>query len=231
MYGIVLRASAIGCAISASSATATWAAHVGNVDQSQEISQSGHQAFAGYGDWAGGQVEACQTFRVGTTGSLTGLDLMLNNWSFGDSWAGIQIRPTDANGVPLSNDTSVLRTWGVTVPSGQPRYFSATWSAPYLQVRAGDVLAIVVYTNDASGIRWKGAIGDPYPAGGAFGRVFKSPNAKGSWRASLTPAFDLTFRTYVIPVPEAPSCIAMLSSLPALQLAGTKSRLPRAKRR
>jgi hypothetical protein len=145
-----------------------------------------------------------QTFTVGISGRMTGVDLsVVTGDPPGTEAALISILRTTPGGLPDAAQTTIEE---VTLPAsywslrGTPneQAYRHIDLAPF-SVTAGDVLAISVTTN-GGGLSWQGG-GDgrvPYPAG----RVTYPPGnpfvlSPGGW--TEMPGFDFAFQTYVIP--------------------------------
>jgi hypothetical protein len=136
-----------------------------------------------------------QTFTVGITGTLTGVDVLVAQL--------FQLQPEDLEitifstigGVPYVAVTAPFHLSPATVPIVS---HPSTWDgyaylrAPFaLPVTAGDVLAIVVSTGPTSQYYWAGAFAGGYRGGQLY------ENSAGSWFPSGSE--DQAFRTFVAP--------------------------------
>jgi hypothetical protein len=158
-------------------------------------------------------VDQAQTFTVGITGNLVGLQLYLytNTTTRG---AIVDLRPTLA-GIPVNDDNSALI--GALVASSSipslsfPTFVTIDLSASPLAVVAGQELAISIRGAlrgfDDGSFNIRGDLGNPYGSGAAFSRT----NATVDWFQSCAfgdcgPAsnqIDFGFRTFVEPAVAA----------------------------
>jgi PEP-CTERM motif len=176
---------------------------------------------------ASGTIDWSQTFTVGISGQLTGVDVAIERLSVVQQPLLYDIRRT-AGGVPTSANSgvNVLATGSISaesvpiVQNGTKQLPSLTHldiSGSDILVTAGDILAIVLRSNDPGGggaltYEWHGTRpGDPYDRGSAFVRDrFSQPD---QWVAEVDNVPDLEFSTQVAAVPEPASLILILSGL------------------
>jgi len=166
---------------------------------------------------SGNQVDWAQTFTVGLSGRLTGLDLRIGRQPTTQQPLLYDLRNTSANAPTESDAGANVLVSGQLQASEVPTDFELSappnvfvhidLSAAALQVNAGDVLAIVLRSdNPGTAYRWFGVNGPPsiprYSGGDSYHR-----NLAG-WN-KLSESGDNAFRTYVSAVPE-PSCGALM---------------------
>ncbi|GAA5505791.1 PKD domain-containing protein [Novipirellula caenicola] len=141
-------------------------------------------------------IQRAQTFTVGQTGQLVGVDLRLNHGSSTVSDLIVDVRPA-VGGVPVDNDGDALASVVLTtndVP-GTPTFVSVDLSSFNVSVSQGDELAIVLRltnTTDNSGFNWTGQSPGSYGGGGLYNRNIN--NTLG-WQASSD--IDMGFKTYI----------------------------------
>lgn len=167
-----------------------------------------------------------QSFTVGVTGELVSLELQL-----GHEWAGIvdpllvDVRPVDAEGVPLADDASFLAL--VAIPpsavaqgAGIPTVWHTIVLPEPISVVAGQVLAVVLRSDDPArswepgfefGYLWAGQE-EIYDGGEGFFRI--SRPSGDAWNTGFPEDFSL--RTYVEPVPAPPLSLVLGAALLAL---------------
>ena len=165
-----------------------------------------------------------QTFTVGISGELVAFDLYLTASSsiYSVYW---DIRPT-SGGAPEATNANALAS-GSVVTSSLPNswgFYTFNLSSG-ATVHAGDVLAITMSTTASSTVASFGGRSDnPYGGGSLY-----TDGAMGTattW--SAVPAYDLGFRTYVVPasVPE-PETVSLLFGLVTLLAVATGRRYAR----
>ena len=137
--------------------------------------------------------DLAQTFTVGLTGVLTGVDVYVMRL-VGDADLIVEVRPT-VGGVPVESDVAALASVvipraSVPLPS-DVGFTSVDLTSFRVNVLAGQVLAIVLRTQGQTTYQWEGSAGNKYVGGALFSR---SP----SW-AVVHPNFDLGFQTFVQP--------------------------------
>lgn len=142
-----------------------------------------------------------QTFTVGLSGQLAAVEAYLGNpFERFESDLILSVRPTDSEGVPLVADDFDLATSTLSVavvPRGK-QFIRFEFAEPLPEVQVGDVLAIIIWaTGPVGNVGWGGSINDPYPQG--TGYSLRQPPEGEPWSPS---SIDLSFRTYVLPVPE-----------------------------
>lgn len=141
-------------------------------------------------------VDWSQTFTVGITGTLTRVDVRMFKAS-GDVTDPLlfDIRTTVA-GVPTETDAGANILASVSIAAGDvsttESLFNVDLSSFSLGVTTGDVLAIVLRSDDATGgaYQWRGTDPDVYSGGTAYFRT------GGTW-GEEEQIEDLNFRTYV----------------------------------
>ena len=156
--------------------------------------------------------QVAQTFTVGISGKLAGLDLQVrtSNASPPTGDLLVDIRPT-TSGVPVEDDA--LAFANVTIPAADVPIFSPITDefvsvdlSPFsIFVTPSDVLAIVLRYFDSGSYVWLDQIedlGDTYANGAGYARRF-SP----TW-GRLQPESDFGFQTTVVP---EPTTLALLS--------------------
>lgn len=183
------------------------------------------QEFTGPGTEASVSVDEifprAQTFTVGTSGTLTRIALSIARGATtldGDALT-IDVRPTDASGIPLDDDGSALATvallgsqLGNTLDAASLHEIDLTSFG--LEVAAGDELAIVARANvpffGGRAFAWGARVvaGEGYPGGIAWLRT-----PPGSWTLQNDGGVDLVFRTWV---PEPTAGASVLAAFCAL---------------
>jgi hypothetical protein len=170
---------------------------------------------------AGNDIDWAQTFTVGITGQLVGFDVPVSRGSSIVQPLLYDIRQT-VGGVPTDADfgINVLASGLVNaqaipilpqLPSQAPSLTHFDVSDAGLSVAAGDVLAIVLRSDDPGtqgpGITytWYGNYNNSYTRGVAFYR-----DATGTDQWNNQGGIDMEFETEVIPVPE-PATLALLA--------------------
>jgi hypothetical protein len=154
-----------------------------------------------------------QTFTVGLTGTLTSFEIAVRTAAAGATNPLLVDLRTTTGGVPTTPDAGANVLFSTTVSSGIGTTFTTLTFAPGLSVVAGDVLAIVLRSNDPAipGVyEWPGTAAGGYAGGAAHLRL-----GSGAWGTS-TSIGDLWFRTFVdpgttTPVPE-PALAALLAA-------------------
>lgn len=147
----------------------------------------------------GGPTDKAQTFTVGRTGSLTGIEIYIQqNIPAGDDLI-IDVRVTAA-GVPIENDATTLavRTIPFTSVPASYAYLFVDLSADNISVTAGDVLAIVLRAPPYGSTDYSlSTTESDYAAGVTF---YRNPEATSTtWTPS---GGDFGFKTHVCsPVP------------------------------
>ena len=141
--------------------------------------------------------DKAQTFTVGLTGQLTGVDVFIFRQSIATEDLIVDVRAT-AGGVPIENNAAALATVVIprlSVPT-TVGFLHVDLTPFALGVTAGDVLAIVLRTASHGGPEygWDGQTTDPYPAGGHY---FRNPSAGVPTWTLTDPSFDVGFRTFV----------------------------------
>jgi hypothetical protein len=200
------------CVVSAMPFAAALGSPPGAIDQRQDAPGSTGVAYAFHGTT--NYIEASQTFRVGRSGKLTGVDLNIEHAQNGVAVLPltVDIRRTNGSGFPVADDNQALVV--TTIPATniplQPDYVTLDFSSSNIPVQAGDLLAIVLSSSDSVGYAWLGHHDNLYPAGGIFYREYANPLSKGAFNAGLTTSFDFNFRTYVDPVPEPATAVLSL---------------------
>lgn len=134
-----------------------------------------------------------QTFTVGITGTLTGVDVLVAQM-FGPQPEDLDVTIYDTiNGQPHAALTAPVHLPAATIPNvSHPATFSEyafLHSQFALHVSAGDVLAIVVSTGPTSQYMWAGALMGGYERGQLYTTTTTTWAAAGSE--------DQVFRTYV----------------------------------
>lgn len=150
-----------------------------------------------------GSINKAQTFTVGLTGTLTRVEVLINNDGVDLAQQPdllFDIRPAPG-GVPSDDDGSAL--FQVSIPRDElesmatPAFYAVELGALGFAVTAGDSLALVFRGADGNNIAVLfGENTNPYPDGEHF---FRNPGAGiTSWRATDV-RHDIGFRTFVIP--------------------------------
>ena len=145
-----------------------------------------------------GANQAAQTFTVGVTGTLTFLEVFIEQ-SIAGADITVDVRPT-TGGAPVELDGLALAT--VTIPSGTvgsiPGWFTIDLGAAAIPVTLGLELAITLRAVGGAG-QYEASADNPgaYTGGDAWTR--DTSGFPGTW-TRVTGA-DLLFRTYVIPTP------------------------------
>jgi hypothetical protein len=147
-----------------------------------------------------------QTFTVGISGQLVGIDIA----TFTSNPGTLYITGT-SSGVPDLTQTLT----SVSVPTLSPvSGFQPTIFFSPVTVNAGALLAIVMYVPGAGGGTNNWVLGGAYSGGIAF-QGFDGPPILNAFAALATSGSDFAFRTYVdtgaSPVPE-PATIGLLAS-------------------
>ena len=156
--------------------------------------------------------EAAQTFTVGRSGILTGVDLDISdgvNYGYPGAEATAEIRST-SGGVPLAGSQYVLSR-GSELVSSLPSdwttltHFDLTTGVP---VNVGDILAVdLTYTNApvaGATLSYSGG----YSGGAAYFSTSYSNN--GAFQLLGLPTDDLYFQTYVqVPEPASVSILVL----------------------
>lgn len=179
---------------------------------------------AGLGVFMGRDVSRAQTFAVGITGQLTGIDLLVDEYQ-SNADLSVQLWST-VNGIPNgSSNQPLAQGWllASTVDSDWrniSNFYHVDFGATSPYVTVGENIAIVLHTDSTTG-GW-GLKGD-YSSSiygnretYAYGASFEKGNAGNSWipTPSIGPV-DFGFRTYVdvAPVPEPETYAMMLAGL------------------
>jgi hypothetical protein len=207
-----------------STATASFAGILGEVDQE----------FIGPGQLASVSMDAvfdrAQTFTVGIAGTLTTVEASLA--ASGETLPGdelhVDIRPTDASGVPLEDDGSALGS--ITVLGSRlddtlddQNLYALDFSSFEITVSPGDRLAIVARSDvpsaSARAFNWGAKIvdGEGYTGGTAWLRASTWDLQSGGEDMGV----DLVFRTIVM-APEPGAASALLAVLGALSLVAAR---------
>jgi PEP-CTERM motif len=170
---------------------------------------------------AGNVVDWAQTFTVGITGQLTGFDVSVNRAPVVTQPLLYDIRRT-TRGVPTQADSgaNILVSGSLSalsIPFEQRNYLLPSLthvdvSGANLSVAAGDVLAIVLRSDDPGQFgggqtyAWVGSFPNaPYDRGAPFLRANDD-----QWAAAAAQLSELAFRTEVTPVPEPATLILIL---------------------
>jgi VCBS repeat-containing protein len=155
--------------------------------------------------------EEAQTFTVGVTGTLTGVDVYISRFSGNTGPLILDIRGCQASGAPTSGANQVLLTTSVpasAVPGNPAAFYNFDLSSFNFHVNQGDQLAIVLHVGpDPNGnvtYYWEGRLENHYPAGCFYDRVIGNYD----WIAPYADG-DLGFRTYVDPTPDQPPVVTM----------------------
>jgi hypothetical protein len=151
-----------------------------------------HSEDISYG-WGGSpSATYAQTFTVGTTGKLTGVDLRLDS-TLVTTTVDVNIEALDGSGNP---DGTPLTSGSATVPT------STTWVnvalTPY-SVTSGQVYALVFTLHGVTSGQWEvwGSIVNPYAGGMAM-------DGNNGWHVlQNSTTEDFAFRTYVDAAPAA----------------------------
>lgn len=166
---------------------------------------------------AGNLADWAQTFTVGISGTLTGLDLRIGRQPTTQQPLLYDLRTTSGNAPTESDAGASVLVSGQLQASEVPTDFELSappnafvhidLSGAALQVSAGDVLAIVLRSdNPGTAYRWFGVGGPPsiprYSGGDSYHRHLAGWN-------KLAENGDNAFRTYVSAVPE-PSCSVLV---------------------
>jgi hypothetical protein len=154
-------------------------------------------------------VDWSQTFTVGLTGTLTSFDVAIRTISTAFSPLLVDLRTT-SGGLPTEADAgaNVLFSTSVTGIPNDPNFTIHSFVVG-VPVTAGDVLAIVLRSDDLNPVYgWAAVTTDSYAGGAAFRRLFS-----GTWGTSTAGINELWFRTFVdqgtAPVPE-PALLGLL---------------------
>lgn len=132
----------------------------------------------------------------------------------------VDVRPTNANGLPAADDSQALAVREL-LPIEIPRYsfdfIPVDFSSSNVKVKSGELLAIVLRTeDDTGGYNWQGGSVDEYVGGKAFYRGYAASEPKGEfieYRHSLNnTSADFGFRTYVV-VPEPATGLLLLVAI------------------
>lgn len=156
-------------------------------------------------------VDWSQTFTVGLTGTLTSFDVAIRtNSTSVASPLLVDLRTTGGTGAPTDPDAgaNILFSTSVTGIPNDPNFTIHSFVVG-VPVTAGDVLAIVLRSDDLNPVYgWAAVTTDSYAGGAAFRRLFS-----GTWGTSTAGINELWFRTFVdqgtAPVPE-PALLALL---------------------
>jgi hypothetical protein len=179
-----------------------------------------HNVNADY-DWA-------QTFTVGLSGQLTRVDVPVTKEAATTILPlRVEVRRTTASGSPTSDNAGLLASASLaaslfpTYEQSDPQnpfWISADLSAANLRVSPGDVLAIVLHSDEPNdpfvrGYYWRSYPQglDDYPGGDAFRRY----QGGAFERMTANVATDSGIRTYVL-VPEPAAGLASLAAAFAL---------------
>jgi hypothetical protein len=174
---------------------------------------------------AGNVVDWAQTFTVGLTGSLVGVDLWVTRYEVVTLPLLFDIRRAQG-GKPTEADSGANILASAALPANMipifPVLVSPSTSFSHIDltrspvpVKAGDILAIVLRSDDpgidgGSAYSWHNSGADAYPGGGSFLRLFTVFAGPGT--------FDQNFRTYVDPVPEPSTWLLVLGAVSLLLL-------------
>jgi hypothetical protein len=167
------------------------------LDQSNVYSSASFDAAV----WQGGQ--RAQTFTVGRTGLLTGIDLQILRSPEATHDFTLSLRTT-TGGIPNSNDASTLFE-SIIPMSIVPGYPPGPQSVPLthlsvtppIAVKAGDVLALSLSRDGRGSPPW--GLWRHGTAKYTGGTIYHRPSSSDSW--ILATGYDAGFRTYVT-IPE-----------------------------
>ena len=159
-------------------------------------------------------VDVAQTFTVGLPGRLTGFDLWVQRSMAVTQPLLYDFRRTEA-GVPTESDTGDNILASGTLDAGLFEVVSDSNTTPAdllhidlekpFDVQVGDVLSLVLRSDDPSSLSYVWRFGgDAYAGGRSYSRI--GPRTWGGFPSSLDG--DTVFRTYVV-VPE-PSSVCLL---------------------
>ncbi len=172
------------------------------------------------GHWRGLQVgrenvESAQTFTVGTSGTLTRVDVQLGiePGTLGTGNVLLDIRPTSTAGNPKPENASALITAVIPATdvtgSGASYYFVEVDLGDGLQVSAGSTYTIVLRSETPNDMQYNQFIwastsvpGNDYNGGASYSRCFRLSVTCGdsNWELRVSSSLsmpDLGFRTYV----------------------------------
>lgn len=164
-----------------------------------------------------GSRDRAQTFTVGLSGQLTGVELLMERFSNSIGDLTVEIRST-AGGVPGNSSGAVLATTTVsqslmslgTGSGSNATFVAADLTAAGLFVNAGDVLAIALSGNPSGEFGWFGGSDNGYAGGSTYWRFPGDPN---NWSAFSLDR-EQGFRTFVdaseISEVPAPGAIGIL---------------------
>ncbi len=178
---------------------------------SYQTDESTQQTLGTYSEFA-------QTFTVGVSGTLVGIDVEVFHGTFTNGNAQVALVTTGA-GVP---DSSVLASWGITRAGSSDTvgsFVSLDLGASAFAVAPGQVYAIEFSWNPPSGqtfsgFYWVRGTSDTYAGGDAFSRNFGANPTAWTPNALEPNSYDYGFRTFVdvpTPIPE-PSTMFLLGS-------------------
>lgn len=156
--------------------------------------------------------DRAQTFTVGTSGTLTSVHLLIaaNFATLPGDVLTIDVRPTDAGGVPVESDGAALGS--VTLVGSQlddtlDTYTELDFTPFAIPVTAGDRLAIVARSDapflGGRAFAWGGNLVDQggYPGGTAWVR-------SSTWALQNGGGVDLAFETWVEAPEPGAACAA-----------------------
>ena len=189
------------------------------LDQEYDPSSTNSTAYIG----GTSSVDWSQTFDVGTTGTLTDIEVKIFKGSTSVTGALLfDVRKT-SSGTPTESDTGSDILFSASIAAGDigttASFFNIDLGSGAFSVASGDVLAIVLRSADSTlgAYQWKGTNTDGYSDGGAYTRL-----GTGTWHTNTIK--DFAFRTFVDPVPEPSTIVLLGAGLLVVALRARRSR-------
>lgn len=167
---------------------------------------------------SGSILDIAQTFTVGTSGLLdrVEVDQVYLNLNNGGLTTGspllFDIRPVNSSGLPVADDALALASLSISADSLPTSSFQTIvfdLSAFNLSVNSGDLLSFVLRSNDNVFAFATSNNGGVYGAGEYTQRFSPGAEFPEFDAPAFTDGVDMSFRTYVSPVPE-PSIFALI---------------------
>lgn len=170
------------------------------VCDAQQGAQQKRWWLTGAGIGLGIEAEAAQTFTVGASGLLTGVEVQIFKGTNVTQKLGLEIRKT-AQSAPADRKSEILARKTISpdrIPAAVPKFVHVDLKEFCLQVSKGDVLAIVLGSQEKQGgYGWQTVAGERYGRGERFARSSQTPAwSKG---AGSMAGHDLGFKTFIDP--------------------------------